>query len=94
MDTSKATARPWEFDGGAGAVIDSEGALICAMVSDANAALIVRAVNSHEAVVAALRGIIQAWDTDSGDYYVTNMLTDDDIDKARAALALAEQGGG
>jgi len=70
----------------------SDGSAIGVVATDANAALIVRAVNSHEALVAALRGIIQAWDTDSGDYYVTNTLTDDDIDQARAALALAEQG--
>jgi len=94
MSTSKATARPWatERDGGVSIITDRDGNTVCVMMSEANAALIVRAVNSHEALVAALRGIIQAWDTDSGDYYVTNTLTDDDIDQARAALALAEQG--
>jgi len=91
MSTSKATARPWVL-GSNGAIMGSDGSAIGVVATDANAALIVRAVNSHEALVAALRGIIQAWDTDSGDYYVTNTLTDDDIDQARAALALAEQG--
>lgn len=49
----------------------------------ANAALIVRAVNSHDALVAALRDLLdgsEPWDVRAT--------------QARAALALAEQGGG
>ena len=107
MDTSKATARLSASVGqirhGRGAnkgrtfadgYVTRDGIEVGAIgcVDVETTERIVRAVNSHEALVAALRGIIQAWDTDSGDYYVTNTLTDDDIDQARAALALAEQG--
>ena len=95
MDTSKATARPWATS----AVTEADGSTIwdvCAadagdMIADlkgldnaeADAALIVRAVNSHEALVAALRDLLdgsEPWDVRAT--------------QARAALALAEQGGG
>lgn len=95
MSTSKATARPWIADSyytdGKRVEIRMNGVRIARMLpasakspseaeQTANAALIVRAVNSHEALVAALRGMLQhaGWAAS---------------EKARAALALAEQGG-
>lgn len=91
MDTSKATARPWRAaDVHAprrmGGVVVSDSGTVAASPGTtgyANAALIVRAVNSHEAVVAALRDLLdgsEPWDVRAT--------------QARAALALAEQGGG
>lgn len=85
MSTSKATARPWatERDGGVSIITDRDGNTVCVMMSEANAALIVRAVNSHDAGVAAMRGMLdgsEPWD--------------ERATQARAALALAEQGGG
>ena len=92
MDMSKATARPWRWDelqliGADGEfVIDSapyEGQWFDGDNAEANKSLIVRAVNSHEALVAALRDLLdgsEPWDVRAT--------------QARAALALAEQGGG
>ena len=100
MSTSKATARPWRV-GDAGTTVfgppnGNPSPKTIATISyaklrgveqydesAANAALIVRAVNSHEALVAALRDLLdgsEPWDVRAT--------------QARAALALAEQGGG
>lgn len=108
MDTSKATARPWRWDelqligADGGFVIDSapyEGQWFAGDNDDANKALIVRAVNSHDALVAALRVLMQY--AGCGDYCESERSDapcdcgcDSARDKARAALALAEQGGG
>lgn len=100
MDTSKATARPWRADReplpssrfanprAAYIPIRSAAGTVALVVSGngrdfANAALIVRAVNSHEAMVAALRDLLDGSDP-----------WDERATRARAALALAEQGGG
>lgn len=102
MDTSKATARPWRWDelqligADGGFVIDSapyEGQWFAGDNDDANKALIVRAVNGHDALVAALRDLLAVCDEADvawiGSTDVCRLR-----DQARAALALAEQGGG
>lgn len=96
MSTSKATARPWVL-GSNGAIMGSDGSAIGVVATDANAALIVRAVNSHEALVAALRGLLQH--AGCNDYCESERSDapcdcgyESASDKARAALALAEQG--
>lgn len=66
----------------------ANGEIVCAAhdlaeIEPDDAALIVRAVNSHDALVAALRDLLdgsEPWD--------------ERATRARAALALAEQGGG
>ena len=97
MDTSKATARPWRWDelqligADGGFVIDSapyEGQWFAGDNDDANKALIVRAVNGHDALVVALRGLPAACDEGDvawiGAHDVCKLR-----DQARAALAKA-----
>jgi hypothetical protein len=52
-----------------------------------NAAYIVRAVNSHEALLAALKGMVALWDRVHPGNPPLGMLT---VNSARAAIALAE----
>lgn len=84
---------PWHIEEGEPAVRapDGEGGWIIATVnSDENAALIVRAVNSHAALIAALRTLIQV--EGHGECPVDGLHPDIAAawDQARAALALAE----
>lgn len=58
-------------------------------VNDANARLIVRAVNSHDAMRRALE-FIAAWEPSAGREEPGGMSIIDAIDTARSALALAE----
>ena len=59
-------------------------------IADANAALIVRAVNSHDALVAALRGLVDRLDDHFGG---RDRSTDwREQEAARAALEQAEGG--
>ena len=91
MSTSKATARPWVL-GSNGAIMGSDGSAIGVVATDANAALIVRAVNSHEAMVCLLDAVEQ-WS--GADPMVKGECFREVCERAaqaRAALALAEQG--
>jgi hypothetical protein len=87
---------PFDRDERYTALIATTGGHATGALADANAAFIVRAVNSHEHLVAALRNLVtasEAYSTvhapDSDD--ITRMLKyADAFDKARAVLAAME----
>lgn len=93
---SEATPRPWrqwatDGDHGLEITIEGEGHAVTYLpdqsdLSEANAALIVRAVNAHDALVEALEAALatlEEWQADDGQG------DDAAILNARAALALA-----
>lgn len=103
MSTENSTPRPWKIDkwgtirGPDCATIRVVGlALATGNVRDddpayANAALIVRAVNAHDALVRALDAVISAIDADEA---IMQIDGEDSplIDECRAALAKAKGG--
>ena len=89
------TARPWRV-GDAGATVygppDGNPAprMVAQRVRRSDAALIVRAVNAHEAMRDALRALIHEADMTGGRDRRVYRVT---VDQARAALALANEEG-
>lgn len=53
---------PWHIEEGPSAVRCSTGYLVCETAGDADAKLIVKAVNNHDALVAALQFIADGYD--------------------------------
>ena len=93
LDKDKATARPWKYEQ---ECITSGTDLIADMLPpsiEANAQLIVKAVNSYEAMKEALEGILQSiyLDNDSGDYF-PDASFNSMLGEVRNALKLAEGG--
>ncbi len=79
---------PWKSDGGS--ILDAEDEEVATVFwSDVDRALIVRAVNAHEALVAALREIVDAAEEDItifGELIRKGI----GLAQARAALALVD----
>jgi hypothetical protein len=73
---------------------DGSGRMICEFPYglDANSAHIVRVVNAHDDLVAALRELIDDADASGVTAYFNGRGFDESIEKARAALAKAEGG--
>lgn len=88
MSESKPTPAPtpWdvEYNGDADAILDETGDLVAEVYAPGEASRIVRAVNSHEALVEALKALV-----DRVAYYAPSMDREGDLDAARAALELA-----
>jgi hypothetical protein len=73
------------FCGGAAGCSGTDGRIITRQEAEANAALIVRAVNAHDDLVAALRNLISM-----ADFFMTDAPQRVAIEEAQAALAKAE----
>ena len=102
------TPTPWKLHTDSQLAITGEGRFIASLnhthmrsspvcpkegEQDANAKLIVKAVNSHDALKGVVRTLIERWESIPEDQLVPEELNDTDEwnwDIARAALALAE----
>ncbi len=90
MSESKHTPLPWMADGGEVRAESGNGRTVALLYSitnedEANAALIVRAVNSHDDLVSALEIMIRAFNVSDVDPIVAFT----SIERARAALKKA-----
>jgi len=103
MTHTEHTPAPWRLNtdtldiGDYAAIQGSNGTFIGAVWADntqapqADAKLIVRAVNSHVAMVLTLYNLIQAWESIDENTLVPDEINIDHLwEDARAALALAE----
>ena len=92
--TPIATLRPWRITVGGGTIIGpdiAEGVypqIVCGGADRGDQELIVRAVNAHEAMRAALAGVVERLTRAVQDGDTTRVMRA--LDVARAALALAE----
>lgn len=88
--TSSHTPTPWEV-GDDGIVTPYAGDRIIVQTGmdsiEADQDFIVRAVNAHDALIAALKGLVDACELTDDAYYSA---IDAAVNNARAALALAE----
>lgn len=90
-----ATSRPWAVGGtfpASSFIVEGSDVIAKCDSRDhrANAELIVRAVNSHEALVEALKALLEDYMAFLGDG-VTEANEPDLVTRVRAALALAEE---
>lgn len=81
---SEHTQTPWEFDGNCGGYITESGDRIARAYARGDAKFIVRAVNSHADMLAALKACVISYGDENPDDDWTA------IRKARAAIAKAE----
>jgi hypothetical protein len=97
MSTTTHTPTPWyteldrsiRADDGDGHVALLAGSDFNVATEEANAAFIVRACNAHDALVAALRELIDDADNSGVTAHFKGRGFDESIEKARAALAKA-----
>jgi len=72
---------------------DDTNPFICTAATDADSEFIIRAVNAHDALLAALEELSKGmWEGTSPDDYSTPRVRGSQVRQARAALALAKGG--
>lgn len=90
MKTSaKHTPTPWEVKGNLNKIENAKGLTVCDLRSntvdaDADAEFIVRAVNSHEELLAVVRNLVTCMDAEPDGFHVAF------IAQAKKAIAKAE----
>ena len=94
MSNTKHTPTPWSDNGNE--IIDARGAVVGGAVTDKDAAFMIRACNSHDQLVSALRNLIAASDAYStvhapdGDDVARMVRYAEAFNNARAVLAATE----